>query len=244
MSISRTDHQDGRGKYAELHELDEYRDKHQLFRDRFHAGEVLAGMLAPRYRSRPDALVLAIPSGGVPVGLEISRRLGLAFDTVIVRKLQIPGNTEAGFGAVGLSGRAYLNEGLLARLRLSPEQIEDQIVKVRAELQARDEAFRGGRPLPEITGRLVILCDDGIASGYTMLAAVGMMGELGAGRIAVAVPTAPLTSLRLASSFADEIWCANVHGSTPFAVANAYVRWHDLEREEVIGMLAQAAPQH
>jgi putative phosphoribosyl transferase len=239
-SNPRTACEEGRPMPAELHEREEFRDKHLLFGDRIHAGEVLSEMLAPIYQSRPDVLVMAIPSGGVPVGLEISRRLSLGFDMIIVRKLQIPGNTEAGFGALSLGGRVYLNEHLLARLGLDRDRIEEQIGVVRAELETRNRLFRKGRPLPELSGTKVILCDDGLASGYTMLAAAGMAAEKGATRITVAVPTAPMSSIRLISPVVDEIWCASIQTHGPFAVANAYTRWHDLDQQEVIGMLLEA----
>jgi putative phosphoribosyl transferase len=225
---------------AELHEVEEYRDKHRLFQDRAPAGEVLARMLAQDYGSRPDVLVMAIPSGGVPVGLEISRRLRLDFDMIIVRKLQIPGNTEAGFGALSMEGRLFLNEALLARLDLRREEVEEQIGIVRSELETRNSQLRDGRPLPDLTGKTVILADDGLASGYTMLAAAGTVSEKGATRVAVAVPTAPMSSIKLISPMVDEIWCVNVQSHGPFAVANAYVHWHDLDLREVIESLRDA----
>jgi putative phosphoribosyl transferase len=222
---------------AELHELEEFRDKHRLFPDRSEAGATLAGMLAPIYRSRPDVQVMAIPAGGVPVGLEISRMLELDFDMIVVRKLQIPGNTEAGFGALSMEGRVFLNETLLSRLSLGREEIEEQIGIVRTELGTRNHLFRKGRPLPDLNGKTVILADDGLASGYTMLAAAGTVGEKGASRVVVAVPTAPMSSIRLVSPMVDEVWCANVQSYGPFAVANAYVRWHDLDRQDVLRLL-------
>ena len=119
-----------------------------------------------------DALVLAIPSGGVPVGLVVSSRLDLPFDLLIIRKIPIPGYTESGFGAVSLEGDMVLNEPLVRELGLSPEEIEVLAEPVQEELQARNRIFRENRPWPELAGKTVILVDDGLASGYTMLAAV------------------------------------------------------------------------
>lgn len=220
-----------------LHEIPQYRNKHQLFADRHEAGQILAEMLAPEYAGMDNAIVLAIPSGGVPIGIEIARRLLLPRDLLIVRKLQVPGNTEAGFGAMGLDGRRFLNQEMLWYLRLSEEQIENQAAIVREELDRRNRLFREGRPLPDLTGKTTILTDDGLASGYTMLAAADSARGQGAIRIVVAVPTGLLASIEKIGPLADEVYCANVLDYWPFAVANAYRRWHDLSRQEVLALL-------
>jgi putative phosphoribosyl transferase len=220
-----------------LHEITTYRNKHQLFADRHEAGLILAEMLAPDYAGIDNGIVLAIPSGGVPLGIEIARRLLLPRDLSIVRKLQIPGNTEAGFGAMGLNGRRFLNEEMLQLLRLSDEQIEQQAAIVREELDRRNRLFREGRPPADLTGRTAILTDDGLASGSTMLAAADSARRQGAAAIVVAVPTGLLASIEKIGPLVDEIYCANVLDFWPFAVANAYRRWHDLSREEVMALL-------
>lgn len=222
---------------AKIHELSEYRNRESVFEDRAHAGEVVARMLEPAYGDRDDAIVLAIPSGGVPVGLEISRRLGLDFDLVIVRKIQIPGNTEAGFGAVTLDGGAFLNEALLGQLGLSPAQVEAQAAKVREELMERNHLFRGGRPFPELGARTAILVDDGLASGYTMKASISAVRTRGTGKIVVAIPTAPKRSVEMIEPLADEIYCPNIRMGPYFAVAAAYRNWYDLDSGEVIRLL-------
>lgn len=220
-----------------LHEITQYRNKHRLFADRHEAGQILAEMLAPEYAGLDSGIVLAIPSGGVPLGIEIARRLLLPRDLLIVRKLQIPGNTEAGFGAMGLDGKRFLNEDLLRHLRLNDEQIERQTALVREELKERNRLFRGGRPPPDLTGRTVILTDDGLASGSTMMAAADSTRRLGAARIVVAVPTGLLDSIEKVGPLVDEVYCANLLDYWPFAVANAYRRWHDLSRQEVLALL-------
>ena len=220
-----------------LHEIPEYRNKHRLFADRREAGLVLAEILAPEYAGIDNAVVLAIPSGGVPIGVEIARRLLLPLDLMIVRKLQVPGNTEAGFGAMGLEGRRFLNEEMLRSLRLTSEQIEREAATVRAELERRNRLFREGRPQPDLAGRTVILTDDGLASGATMMAAADSARRQGAAAIVVAVPTGLLDSISRVGPLVDEVYCANVLDFWPFAVANAYRRWHDLSREEVMGLL-------
>lgn len=220
-----------------LHEITPYRNKHWLFADRHEAGQILAEMLAPEYASLDNGIVLAIPSGGVPLGIEIARRLLLPRDLLIVRKLQIPGNTEAGFGAMGLDGKRFLNAELLRHLRLSNEQIEGQAALLREELAERNRLFRGGRPPPDLAGKAAILTDDGLASGSTMMAAADSARRLGAVRIVVAVPTGLLDSIEKVGPLVEEVYCANVLDYWPFAVANAYRRWHDLSRQEVLALL-------
>lgn len=222
-----------------LHFIERFKNRGRLFEDRSQAGEFLADMLAPAYKGVAGGIVLAIPSGGVPVGLVLSRRLELPLDLVIVRKIQIPGNTEAGFGAMTPEGDVFLNRELLARLGLSREQMHRQQEEVQKELTRRNELFRGSRPFPDLRGRTVILTDDGLASGYTMIAAATMIKNKQAARIVVAVPTSPLRSLRDISPLADEIYSPHIQDSGgSFAVAAAYRNWRDLSAREVVRLLS------
>lgn len=224
-------------KINNLHEIETFRNRHDVFADRHDAGRVLAAMLAEDFEAKSNLLVLAIPSGGVPVGLEVAGRLGCDFDFLIVRKLQIPGNTEAGFGAMSLDGKVYFNDEMLDWLNLDERQIEEEIGIVNKELQIRNALFRQGKPFPEVEGMTVLLVDDGLASGYTMLTAADTLREKGAARIVVAIPTAPLSSIERLADEVDDIYCLQVQDFTPFAVANAYRHWRDLSREEVVEML-------
>ena len=206
-----------------------------VFEDRDEAGEVLARTLES-FRGQ-NAIVLAIPSGGVPIGLAISSHLGLPFDLIIIRKIPVPGNTEAGFGAISLEGDMILNEPMVRMLGLSAEEIETLAEPVRAELKFRNHIFREDRPWPDLKGRLVILADDGLASGYTMLTAAGMVKRRGPERIVVAVPTASLSTINLVARDVEMIFCPNIRTGSYFAVAEAYRNWHDLSRDEVVDML-------
>jgi len=223
-----------------LHELTQFRNRHQVFADRPDAGRVLAEMLLPEYGGIDDGIILSIPSGGVSVGLEIARLLRLPHDLMIVRKLQIPGNTEAGCGAMGLDGKLFLNEEMLSHLRLTDAQIESQAAIVREELRRRNRLFRGDRPRPDLAGKTVILVDDGLASGYTMLAAATSAREANVAGLVMAVPTALVNSIEKVGSLADEVYCANVLDFWPFAVANAYRYWRDLSRQEVVELIKSA----
>ncbi len=212
-------------------------DKKYVFRDRFEAGRLLGEFMASDYEAQPKSIVLAIPAGGVPVGIELSKRLRLSFDCLIVRKIQIPGNTEAGFGALASGGQVFLNRELINSLGLSQEQINTQTRKVEQELAARERLFRKNKPQLDLSGLRVIVTDDGLASGFTMLAAIDAARRKGAQEVVVAVPTAPLHSIRQVEQKADVVYSLHAQQSGPFAVANAYQHWHDLSREEVVHLL-------
>jgi len=223
-----------------VHELPELRDRIHVFSDRRAAGKVLADMLAEACGRIQDGAVLAIPSGGVPVGIELALRLALPLDLMIVRKIPVPWNPEAGFGAVTLSGETFLNEEILPYLHLNPGDIESQVETVLGELRRRDELFRQGRPPVAVAGRTVVVADDGLASGFTMLAAVEALRRRGAEEIVVAVPTASDRAISRLASKVHAIFCPNRRSARSFAVAEAYMHWHDLGSEEVLGLLREA----
>ncbi len=229
--------------HARLIDIASNRNRHGLFADRAEAGRVMAGLLAPELAGTKPLVVLAIPSGGVPVGLEVSRALAAPLDLLIVRKLQIPGNPEAGFGAMGLTGRVFLNEPLVARLRLRPEEIAAQKAVVAKELAVRNAVFRHGQPPPDLAGSTALIVDDGLASGFTMRAALAEARTLDAGSCVVAVPTASRAAIDSLAEEAEVIVCANVQEAGPFAVASAYRHWYDVSRQEVVALLTEAA-QH
>jgi predicted phosphoribosyltransferase len=207
-----------------------------LFKDRAEAGRLLAQKLS-QFVS-PDVLVLAIPAGGVPVACEIARILKLPLDLMIVRKIQIPGQTEAGFGAVGPDGEVIFNEDLLERLRLKEEVLRQTVEQTKKVVEARNQLFRKGRPFPPVKGKTVIMVDDGLASGFTMMEAVRFIGRREAKEVIVVIPTAPEDSVNRLLSQVDEIYCLNIRTFFPFAVADAYENWYDLTDQEVIGLLA------
>lgn len=224
-----------------LHENQTLRNKRHIFADRFDAGDQLAEALREQHGSMKDAIVLAIPSGGVPIGLRVARGLSLPMDLIIVRKLQIPWNPEAGFGAMSQDGEMFLNQELVDYAGITREQIQAQRNTVRAELEARNREFRGNRPFPDLHGKTVIITDDGLASGFTMLASIHLVRQKKAAGIVVAVPTAPLRSIKNVAPFVEAIYSLHVQDhSGSFAVAEAYQRWHDLSREEVKKLLRES----
>lgn len=220
---------------AEIIEEPSLRDKVHVFRDRLDAGERLGRKLL-KFKDE-DGLVLAIPSGGIPIGLVIARHVGFPFDLVISRKIPIPRNPEAGFGALSFEGSLFLNEPLVSQLNLTQEEIQDLSAPVLGEIQHRNAVFRGGRPFPDLRGRIIILVDDGLASGYTMMASINFVKKRKPSRIVVAIPTAPESSVQFISASVDEILCLNIRRGFYFAVADAYHEWHDLSDEEVLEFL-------
>lgn len=225
---------------AKICDISSLRDKRFVFKDRDDAGKVLSEMLSPYYEKAKETLVLAIPSGGVPIGLEVAKGLSLPFDLIIVRKIPVPGNPEAGFGAVTLNGDVFLNNELAAYLQLSPKEIEDQIAKVKTDLKERNRIFRQGIPFPDVIHKTVLMADDGLASGYTMLACVETARRKGASKIVVAVSTASEQAISRIFPIVEEIFCPNIRTGRYFAVAEAYANWYDLSRDEVLTRLRKA----
>ncbi len=216
------------------------KNRSYVFKDRAHAGRLLAERLLA-YRGQ-DIHLFAIPAGGVPVAAEIARRLKIALDLIIVRKIQLPWTTEAGFGALNPAGETILNEALLERISLSKADIAAQTEKAAASMRRREERLRGGQPYPQLEGRTVIVVDDGLASGFTMRAAVQFLKRQGAGKTIVAVPTASERTAKDLLPSVDELICLNVRSGWSFAVAEAYEDWYDLDEEEVLRILGSLEP--
>lgn len=204
-----------------------------LFRDRLEGGQKLAQELKKLHLSSP--VVLAIPSGGVPVGLEIAKVLFCPFDLIVVRKIQYPWTTEAGFGAVASDGTLFL--GPAAR-ELSQEVIEVQTQKAIEQVKHREREFLEGRKGVDVKGKTAILVDDGLATGSTMFAAIKSVRKKNPAQLMVAVPTASGGAVALLRKAADKLITLYEHPTgLPFAVASSYQKWHDLTDEEVIQYL-------
>jgi len=214
------------------------RSRRYVFKDRIHAAELLAKKLW-KYKGE-DAVVLAIPAGGVPVGYRIAVDLQLSLDLVVVRKLPIPYNPEAGFGALTTDGTIVLNELVVEELGLTKEEIDMYASERMREIKERMRKFREDRPFPDLKERTAIIVDDGLASGYTMTAAILSARKHQPKRIVVAVPTAHLGALEKISPYADEIICLNIRSGFLFAVADAYLKWYDIDDSEVIDYLKNA----
>ncbi len=216
-------------------DLAEMRNRGQVFRDRTQAGAVLAGMLA-EFRGT-NALILAIPAGGVPVAAEVAKQLGLPLDLAVVSKITLPWNTESGYGAVAFDGTVHLNEALIAALGLRPEVVQNGIVKTKEKVARRARQLRGDRPLPDLKDSTAILIDDGLASGFTLFTAVDAVRHLAADKIVVAVPTGHAEAVARIAAVTDSLYCPNVRHGMSFAVADAYEHWTDVSEAAVIEIM-------
>lgn len=216
------------------------RDKRFVFSDRHDAGKKLGAFITSRGLLQ-GPVVIAIPAGGVPVGVEIARTLHAPVSLAIVRKIQVPGNTEAGFGAVTWDGHVLINEHLRAILGLSQRDVDTAIAATRRNIRERIARYAPARPIPDLRKKCVILTDDGLASGYTMLAAITSIRTMDPERTLVAIPTGSVSSAERISQEVDEVICLNIRSGQRFAVAEAYRHWYDLEDSEVLAELASIA---
>ncbi len=226
---------------AEVIDKSTYRDRVSVFRDRFEAGKILSQELV-EFAGNKDVIVLAVPAGGVPVGYIIAKILGVPMDVVVVRKVQVPWAPEAGFGAVTWDNKVFLNERLVKQLGLKEQDIQTAITETKKNIQDRLKRFRGNVPMPKLVGKTVIIVDDGLASGFTMLAAERSVRDRAPQKIVVAVPTASLGAIELLASEVDQIVCLNIRSGSLFAVADAYLNWYDLTDEEVQKILKERQP--
>jgi putative phosphoribosyl transferase len=177
------------------------------FRNRTYAGERLALELRP-YADRSDVIVLALPRGGVPVGFEVARVLGVPLDVFVVRKLGLPWHEELAMGAIASGGVRILDNDLIRVARVSPADVQRVTAAEEAELERRERQYRGDRPFPDLTGKTVLLVDDGLATGATMRAAVAAVKAEGPARVVVAVPVAAPQTCDALRDVADEVVCA------------------------------------
>ena len=183
-----------------------------------------------------QTLVLAIPAGGVAVAVVMARELRLPLDVAVVSKITLPWNSEAGYGAVAFDGTVLLNEELLPRLHLTPEEIEQGIRKTEQKVDRRMKKLRGHRPMPDLHPP-ILLVDDGLASGFTLRTAIEALRKAGSRQIILAIPTAHEESLQTMAERVNAVYCPNIRGGPVFAVADAYEHWRDLDEEEVVSLL-------
>src|SRR6266513_4972845 len=211
----------------------------RAFLNRTEAGRLLAEKLE-KYSNRNDVVVFGLPRGGVPVAYEVAKRLRAPLDVFIVRKLGVPGFEELAAGAIASGGVRVLNEDVMRAIPYADAAIEAVTTKETAELQRREQIYREGRPAPELRDRIVILVDDGLATGATMRAAVKALQQRGVAKIVVAVPVGPPDTCREFEDEADEVVCASEPEFFQ-AVGQYYEDFSQTSDEEVRELLARAA---
>ncbi|MGH8100553.1 MAG: phosphoribosyltransferase [Chthoniobacterales bacterium] len=210
----------------------------RMFADRAEAGQLLAQQLQ-HYAGRNDVIVLGLPRGGVPVAYEVARALRVPFDVFIVRKLGVPGFEELAAGAIASGGVRVLNDDVMRSLPHADAIIEAVTETEKGELERREQSYRDGRPAPQLRDRVVILVDDGLATGATMRAAVKALRQAGAARIVVAVPVGPPETCREMADEADEAVCVTAPELFR-AVGQYYQDFAQTTDDEVRDLLARA----
>jgi len=208
-----------------------------MFESRHDAGRHLAAKLG-EYANR-SVVVMAIPNGGVPVALEVAGALNADLGLVICRKVPILLNPEGSLGAAADDGTVILNEEAVKRIGFSRQKLEDEINKVRAEIKQRSLLYRGDQPLVIVGGRTVVIIDDGLASGFTMTAAVESVRHRRPKEIIVAVPVASAMAVKQVEKVADKVITCTTGFMPKFYVSDFYRYWYDLSDDEVIRYLKQ-----
>jgi putative phosphoribosyl transferase len=209
------------------------------FADRAAAGRRLAGRL--RHLRGPDLTVVGLPRGGVPVAAEVARVLGAPLDVIMVRKLGLPSQPELAMGAIGEGGVRVLDEDLLRRAGVSGDELRTVEARERVELRRRAGRLRGGRPATSLSGRRVVLVDDGVATGASARAACQVARAAGARRVILAVPVAPPGWTGRLGDVADEMICVTSPAGFR-AVGQVYDDFHPMDDDEVLACLAAANP--
>lgn len=208
-----------------------------LFKDRHDAGQRLAQKLL-RYKEAKDGIVIALPRGGVAVGYDISLALRLPLDVFITRKLGTPSNPELAMGALAETGYRHMNEEVIREYHVSNAQLEEEAQRQKSEISRRLNRYRGGRTLPSLKGRTVILVDDGIATGATFFASLGALLKAEAAKIVAAVPVAPPRIVAELKLLVDEV--VVLHTSEWFfGIGQFYEAFPQVEDDEVIACLEE-----
>ncbi|MFX1339906.1 MAG: phosphoribosyltransferase [Promethearchaeota archaeon] len=222
----------------------------ERYESRFQAGELLAELIEQKkekihnfaIKNPNQFFCFAIPNGGVPVVEGLCSKLGIGYDLLIVRKIKIPFNTEAGFGSITTDGTVLINEELLGHLNLSDREVINSIELTKREISERLKFYHKEVNLENlyrqsINEKCIFMIDDGLASGFTMLAAIKMVKKYNPKKIFVAVPTSPLSSVQRISLHIDDLFCPNVRNVWRFAVADAYKHWYDVPESEVLEII-------
>lgn len=208
-----------------------------IFADRIDAGKRIAKILAEHYVA--ESIILAIPMGGIPVAASAAKRLKIPWNILISKKLPIPWNPEAGFGAIADDGSVVLNDSIIHGLHLSSDLIEAASVKVKGDIDLQKQLFEREKPLPDISGKCAIVIDDGLASGFTMLAAIKSLRKKRVSKIIAASPVASRSAAGMIEKAADECCFEIISAAVPFYVSNFYLKWTSVSIDEALMIIKQ-----
>jgi putative phosphoribosyl transferase len=210
----------------------------KLFKDRIHAGKILAEMLS-QYANSPNTLILALPRGGVPIAFEVAKSLRLPLDVWLVRKLGHPQNKELAIGAISLGYVKVFNEALLKHFELSPLEIAQIVAEEEIELERRNRRYRDSKPIPRLSNKTLVLIDDGFATGATMRAAITALRKFNPAKIIAAAPVGSIEACQELEVVADELIC--LYTPEPFGgVGMWYESFDQVSDHEVNDYLKKA----
>ncbi len=212
------------------------------FHDRRDAGRQLAARLRT-YAHRRDVVVLALPRGGVPVADEVAAALAAPLDLLVVRKLGVPGHEELAMGAIAAGGVRVLSDDVISQLGIPAPMVEQVSVREHLELERRERLFRGDRPFPDVRDRVVIIVDDGLATGATVEAAVAAVTARHPAKIVIAAPVGAAATVVRLKRIADEVVCVEIRDDF-YAVGAWYERFDQLSDEDVVTLLRRGAGEH
>lgn len=222
----------------------------ERFESRMEAGKRLVEFIKTRdsmlfdsfFNHKRENFCFAIPNGGVPIAEGFCSLLKLKYDVLIVRKIKIPYNPEAGFGSLTTDGTALLNEPLLTHLNLTNIQVNNAIELTKGEIEERLELYDKCSDVKNVfkeflPGKSIFMIDDGLASGFTMMTAIKMVRSYRPDKVFIAVPTAPMRTIKKLETHVDDIFCPIIRHERIFAVANAYKHWRDIGEDEIVKIL-------
>jgi len=208
-----------------------------MFKDRFEAGKELVERLI-KYKNSKDAIILAIPRGGLQIGHVLATELNIPLDIIIVKKIPHPSNPEYAIGAVGIE-EVILNKEVVVASSIPDSYVDAEVKELTEAIKQRYKNYRGNKPLPKLKGKTVILADDGLATGHTMMAAVGIVKKQNPKKVVLAVPVAPPETIKRFKGVVDEIVCLD-QPSFFFAIGEFYANFEQVEDGEAIRLLKEA----
>lgn len=216
----------------------------RVFHDRIQAARRLASLMTEYRGADADAVVAGIPAGGIPLAVTVAEELQLPLAVLVVSKITLPWNTEAGYGAVAADGTWLLNDQMVQQAQLDQATIDSGLSETKNKVYRRTTQFNQVLLPSGLEGKSVLIVDDGLASGFTMRVAIASAAHQGAARTIVAVPTGHASSVIDIAGRCDHVYCANIREGYRFAVADAYEEWSDVSEADAIRLVQNYTEKH